>query len=66
MSTLYSNEKDRTVKPARITRPKAQDTQPVDYSKAKFTLWEAPQSAPVPALFSATRPGVNPMTGEGW
>lgn len=63
MSNLYSKRRDVHVK-APTTSPRDQGL--IDPKGHKVQHGPAPVAQPVPALFSAARPGVDPMTGEAW
>lgn len=61
--TIYSNRRDLAHKPA---MPAPRERGVIDTTGLQVKHGPAPKPEPVPALFSAARPGVDPLTGRAW
>ena len=64
----HSKEKDRTARPATLTGIKPQPTEPLQMLPG-VVIQRGPAPGPAAVekpVFSAARPGVNPMTERAW
>ena len=64
MSGIYNKTRDLTAPKAATKPPQAQDV--IHTAGIEVQHGPAPKAEPVPALFSRTRPGVDPLSGGVW